>query len=111
MKKQQHSQGVKFRIIFESIFDVEVMQKAFKEHLIEEFNEDPFDFILYIRELPEDKSQVDIKKYKEMVNDYIRQDSKNELNISGKIRLKTPFLNSGKHFWKNSKNMRNFWKK
>jgi hypothetical protein len=79
----------KYSIQYQSVFEVKEIQDSFYNHLKTEFNTEPFDCILEINSLKELKSDKEIiSKCNEIVDKYLRNTSKKEVNISGDSKLR-----------------------
>ena len=74
-------------IHFNSTFTNKIVCELFRKHLILEFNQQPLDFILKIIEMKTIQNEKEkIKKINEILNTYLKTESKNEINISGKTK-------------------------
>eukprot|EP01080_Neovahlkampfia_damariscottae_P010953 gene10953-3661_t len=77
-----------YMIHFESIFINKIVHGSFRDFLKTEYNQQPLDFLMEIekyKKLTKEKEQI--KKIHEIVSIYLNEESKEEINISGKLKL------------------------
>jgi hypothetical protein len=89
VKKQKTDEEIlqelsKYIIFFDSVFLKEDLNIAFSEHLKKEFNLEPLQFMMEVRELDE----KDMSAVKKILETYIYDGSPKEINLSGKIKQK-----------------------
>ena len=76
-----------YMIHFESVFINKTVHDSFRSFLKTEFNEQPLDFLVEVEKFEKlTKIKEKIKKIHEIIEIYIKEDSKEEINISGKLK-------------------------
>jgi hypothetical protein len=76
----------KYTFQFTSVFLFQDIQDAFLSHLKKEFNAEPFLFILELKKLSKLTNKKEIlNSVKLIVSDFLESNSKNEVNLSGKL--------------------------
>jgi hypothetical protein len=76
-----------FVIHFNSSLTNKTVGELFRKYLLSEFNSEPFDFLVKIKEMKIlSNIQEKIEFIKIILNTYVHSDSKSEINISGKMK-------------------------
>jgi hypothetical protein len=85
--KEEKVEKKNFVIHFDSIYVNETVQNSFKAFLKTEINDGPLNFLMDVKKLETlKKTKEKVQLLHEIVENYLKTDSKDEINISGKLK-------------------------
>jgi hypothetical protein len=77
----------KYQIIYNSVFESEEVKQSFHKHLKEEFNDEQFEFLLEVQKFKKEvEKEQKLKLFFHILETFIFDGSKCELNLSGKTK-------------------------
>eukprot|EP01080_Neovahlkampfia_damariscottae_P000026 gene26-4277_t len=77
-----------YELNFDSIFTKSEIKEAFRAYLRSEFNPEPFEFLLYVKAIPQDKSKETVSLFFKIIDTFIKSGSEQELNLLNALKVK-----------------------